>query len=106
MFYILSITGHKANVKQKGEKMNEKTQIITEDDFYPVALPPAKSPPAFPIGALPPTIRDMVKFVSETTQVYPDIAIPSASKAVAPPATAVVRVEIAPAAVLTAVSPL
>lgn len=53
--------------------MDEKTQIITEDDPYPVALPPAKSPPAFPIGALPPTIRDMVNFVSETTQVYPDM---------------------------------
>lgn len=73
MFYILSITGHKANVKQKGEKMDEKTQIITEDDFYPVALPTAKSPPPFPIRALPPTIRDMVNFVSETTQVYPDM---------------------------------
>lgn len=73
MFYILSITGHKANVKQKGEKMDEKTQIITEDDFYPVALPTAKSPPPFPIGALPPTILDMVNFVSETTQVYPDM---------------------------------
>jgi hypothetical protein len=73
VFYILSITGHKANVKQKGEKMNEKTQIITEDDPYPVALPTAKSPPPFPIGALPPTIRDMVNFVSETTQVYPDM---------------------------------
>lgn len=53
--------------------MNEKTQIITEDDLYPLALPPAKSPPAFPIGALPPTIQDMVNFVSETTQVYPDM---------------------------------
>lgn len=74
MFYILSITGHKANVKQKGEKMNEKTQnIIPVDIPYPIALPPSKSPPAFPIYCLPQTIRDYVNFVSETTQVYPDM---------------------------------
>ena len=29
--------------------------------------------PLFPIGALPPTIRDMVNYVAETTQVYPDM---------------------------------
>lgn len=60
-------------MSSRKEKMDEKTQIITEDDPYPVALPTAKSPPPFPIGALPPTIRDMVNFVSETTQVYPDM---------------------------------
>ena len=39
----------------------------------PTPLTPSKSPPPFPIGALPPTIRNMVNFVSETTQVYPDM---------------------------------
>lgn len=45
----------------------------TETTIYPTPLNPAKSPPPFPIGALPPTIRAMVNFVSETTQVYPDM---------------------------------
>lgn len=54
--------------------MDKKTQIITPEDIqYPTPLLPAKSPPPFPIGSLPPAIRNMVEFVSETTQVYPDM---------------------------------
>lgn len=45
----------------------------TVTTIYPTPLNPAKSPPPFPIGALPPTIRDMVNYVAETTQVYPDM---------------------------------
>lgn len=45
----------------------------TETTIYPTPLNPAKSPPPFPIGALPPTIRDMVNYVAQTTQVYPDM---------------------------------
>lgn len=44
-----------------------------KDHIFPTPLTPSKSPPAFPIGALPPTIQAMVNFVSETTQVYPDM---------------------------------
>lgn len=47
-----------------------KTQ---ETIIYPTPLDPTRSPPPFPIGALPQTIRDMVQFVAETTQVYPDM---------------------------------
>lgn len=47
-----------------------KTQ---ETLIYPTPLDPTRSPPPFPIGALPQTIRDMVQFVAETTQVYPDM---------------------------------
>lgn len=45
----------------------------TGTTIYPTPLNPTKSPPPFPIGALPPTIRDMVNYVAETTQVYPDM---------------------------------
>ena len=45
----------------------------TETAIYPTPLDPTSSPPPFPIGALPKTIRDMVQFVAETTQVYPDM---------------------------------
>ena len=44
-----------------------------KDHIFPTPLAPSKSPPPFPIGALPPTIQAMVNFVSETTQVYPDM---------------------------------
>ena len=44
-----------------------------KDHIFPTPLTPSKSPPPFPIGALPPTIQAMVNFVSETTQVYPDM---------------------------------
>lgn len=44
-----------------------------ETIIYPTPLDPTRSPPPFPIGALPQTIRDMVQFVAETTQVYPDM---------------------------------
>ena len=44
-----------------------------ETIIYPTPLDPTRSPPSFPIGALPPTIRDMVNYVAETTQVYPDM---------------------------------
>ena len=54
----------------KERKRNIET---TETTIYPTPLNPAKSPPPFPIGALPPTIRDMVNYVAETTQVYPDM---------------------------------
>ena len=45
----------------------------TETAIYPTPLDPTRSPPPFPIRALPQTIRDMVQFVAETTQVYPDM---------------------------------
>lgn len=54
----------------KEREMNMKTQ---ETIIYPTPLDPTRSPPPFPIGALPQTIRDMVQFVAETTQVYPDM---------------------------------
>lgn len=44
-----------------------------ETIIYPTPLDPTRSPPSFPIGVLPQTIRDMVQFVAETTQVYPDM---------------------------------
>lgn len=44
-----------------------------KNHIFPTPLTPSKSPPPFPIGALPPTIQAMVNFVSETTQVYPDM---------------------------------
>ncbi len=54
--------------------MDEKTQINIPCDIpYPTPLTPTKSPPPFPLDALPQTIRNMVEFVSETTQVYPDM---------------------------------
>lgn len=39
----------------------------------PTPLKAAHCPPAFPVHCLPQTIRDYVNFVSETTQVYPDM---------------------------------
>lgn len=54
----------------KERDMNMKAQ---ETIIYPTPLDPTRSPPSFPIGALPQTIRDMVQFVAETTQVYPDM---------------------------------
>lgn len=55
-------------------KERKRNMETTGTTIYPTPLNPAKSPPPFPIGALPPTIRDMVNFVAETTQVYPDMA--------------------------------
>ena len=39
----------------------------------PIPLKTAHCPQPFPIYCLPQTIRDYVNFVSETTQVYPDM---------------------------------
>ena len=54
-------------------KERKRNMETTGTTIYPTPLNPTKSPPPFPIGALPPTIRDMVNYVAETTQVYPDM---------------------------------
>lgn len=44
-----------------------------DNPISPTPLTPTKSPPPFPLEALPQTIRKMAEYVSVTTQVYPDM---------------------------------
>lgn len=50
--------------------MNETTVTPIPDNIpYPTPLKSAKSTPPFPVGCLPPVLREMVELISETVQV-------------------------------------
>lgn len=54
--------------------MNETTVTPIPDNIpYPTPLKRAKSTPPFPVGCLPPVLREMVELISETVQIMPEM---------------------------------